>query len=95
MNEDQSNWWEWDKDAKRWTFKQTEDHIFAPYGTDGGKRIGDMTRDELIHVIAMGYQDREDLAVALVSLADKTGVTDHAELKHARRIVARLTREGK
>lgn len=64
MEQDKSNWWEWD--GEKFTFQQTIDHVFAKYH-NGGKRIGDMDRDELIHVIATGQHDREALAFALLS----------------------------
>ena len=94
MNDEQTNWYEWDAEAKKFSFRKTEDHVFAPYH-NGGKRIGDMTRDELLYVIAMGYYEREQLAKALMfvvnggNAATISGTIDTAQL-----IVRRLEAEG-
>lgn len=59
----ESNWFAWDPDRQAFDFAQTENHVFGAYAKDA-KRIGDMTRDELIAVIAAGYHEREQLANA-------------------------------
>lgn len=87
-----TNWYEWDDTAKKWSFQKTKDHIFAGYH-QGGKRIGDMAEDELIRVIATGYHERERLALALVSLldgGDLASVDFSIEIANARLIVDRL-----
>lgn len=92
MNEDDNtNWWDWDDEIKNWSYKKTEDYIFAPYH-NGGKRIGDVARDELIHVIAMGYYEREQLAKELVKLCLLSGI-ESDQLAHARAIVDRVARK--
>jgi hypothetical protein len=60
----ETNWYSFNPEAREWEVSKTEDHIFAPY-SDGGRRIGDMTREELLQVIATGYHEREKLAEAL------------------------------
>lgn len=92
---DDSNWWEWDANTKEWSYQKTENHVFAPYHK-GGKRIGDMTRDELIEVIAVGYYEREILAKAFLFVlngGDVSGVDLSSETITAQLIVNRL--EGK
>lgn len=97
INDDiKSNWYEWDNEAKKFSYQKTKDHVFAPY-MNGGKRIGDMTRDELIHVIAMGYEDRENFAKALLLLApydERIGVDISSELHNAELIVRRVEAES-
>lgn len=92
-DETNSNWFAWDEQAKRFSYEKTEDHIFAPY-VNGGKRIGDMTREELIRVIAIGYTEREDLAKALWHVVSNDGQSTldiSTEVRHAKTIVERLT----
>lgn len=60
--EGQNRWWEYDPN-RGYVFTKTENHIFAPYRKDA-QRIGDMSREELIAVIAAGYYERDLLAVA-------------------------------
>lgn len=78
----ESNWWEWDQVNKRFDYSQTLDHVFAPYSAEAAKRIGDMDRDELIHVIATGYHDRERLAAAILWIL-AWGDTPEPQTDHA------------
>ena len=64
-----SNWFEFDGQAGKWSYQRTEDHIYAAYDR-GGKRIGDMSREQLIEVIAIGYHEREQLARVLLCLVE-------------------------
>ncbi len=64
-----SNWFEFDEQASKWSYQRTEDHIYAAYNR-GGKRIGDMSREQLIEVIAIGYHEREQLARVLLCLVE-------------------------
>lgn len=92
-----TNWWAWDGEKKGFSFQKTEDHIFAPYH-NGGQRIGDMSREELIAVIATGYHDREQLAVALLHVVANDGksTADISDaLRTAQLIVDRLNADGK
>lgn len=77
MNES-SSWWEWD--GEKYTFQRTVDYVFARHH-NGGKRIGDMERGELIQVIAVGYHEREMLARALVSIFDGQVADEQAVVK--------------
>lgn len=94
-----SNWFDLNGPTDAETYKETEDHIFGP-DRNGGKRIGDMTRDELIKVIAMGYYERETLAYALVFAVTHPRTKDNGMIidgpvKLAKLILDRLKREGK
>lgn len=60
-----SRWYEWDDEQEEWSFRKAEDHVFAEYDSDFARRIGDMDREELLYVIAVGYQERDDLARAI------------------------------
>lgn len=99
LNDDcYTNWYEWDKEAKKFSYQKTEDHIFAPYTDVWNKRIGDMTRDELIQVIAAGYHDREELAKALLGLISGESIATldgSLVLSNGKAIVQRLKDEGK
>lgn len=74
----ESNWYDFNHEAGVWDFTKTEDHIFAPYAY-GGRRIGDMSREELLEVIAAGYHEREELARAVVAL-EACGGVDASEM---------------
>lgn len=65
---EQTNWWEWDSKAKKYSFEKTKQYVWGKHNDAPGKRIDDMSRDELIQVIATGYYDREQLAKALISV---------------------------
>jgi hypothetical protein len=48
-------------DGKKYTFEKTKDHVFGQIKGGLNKRIGDMSQEELIYVIATGYSDRDGL----------------------------------
>lgn len=87
MRDEKSNWWEWDPTNHKWSFAQTENHLFG-IGFPGAKRIGDMDREDLLRVIATGYHDRETLAKALIGVGTEGEIAEAK--RHAHLIVGRI-----
>lgn len=90
-----SNWWEWDAKAKKYSFEKTKQYVWGKSHDRPGKRIDDMSRDELIQVIATGYHDREQLATALISVFESGDMSPRdleSAIHTARSIMGRLAR---
>lgn len=61
---DTSPWFEYDPIHERYTFHGTENYVWGKkHGPN--KRVGDMSRDELIHVIAVTFLERDQLKAKL------------------------------
>src|SRR5687768_13326747 len=91
-----SNWVEWDEANQRFSHQKTEDYVFGNAGNaKGEKRIGDMTRDELIHAIAAFNHDRDELAGAILKVASSESVAQDLGLgfayRRAKTILARAS----
>jgi hypothetical protein len=84
-----SRWFHFDREKRRYSYERTENHVFGDFEGHEGKRIGDMTRDELLHVIAIGYHERDTLARAVVYLSEGRKI-DERYINTARRIVDRF-----
>lgn len=82
-----SHWVEWDEANQRYSHQKTEDYVFGNAGgkLHNAKRIGDMTREELIQAIAAFNYDRDELAAAILKVASSESVAQALGLGFAYR----------
>lgn len=86
-----SNWVEWDDANQRFSHQKTEDYVFGNAGgkLHNAKRIGDMTRDELIQAIAAFNHDRDELAAGILKVAPS-----EATVRRAKTMLERASKGG-
>ena len=64
-----SRWFDFDTEKEAWTFALTEQYVWSK-SQEFAKPIGEMSRDELIHALAVTKHELDEMAIAFATFAE-------------------------